>query len=133
MVGDGPLLAGDRGRRPGPNITLRSGIDDEELRALYRGATALVYPCVEDFGIVMAEAQACGTPVIGVDAGGALDIVREETGWLVEPTVRPCARRSTGRPPSRSIATRSAPTPCASRRRASAPRWTAIVGETCRR
>ncbi len=50
-----------------------------------------MYPCEEDFGIVMAEAQACGTPVIGVHAGGALDIVREGTGWLVEPEVATCA------------------------------------------
>jgi len=33
----------------------------------------------------MAEAQACGLPVIGVARGGAVDIVEhEQTGWLLE-------------------------------------------------
>ncbi len=33
---------------------------------------------------MMAEAQACGTPVISIDAGGALDIVENGvTGWLM--------------------------------------------------
>ena len=33
----------------------------------------------------MAEAQACGTPVVALAAGGALDIVRPgETGWHIE-------------------------------------------------
>jgi glycosyltransferase involved in cell wall biosynthesis len=68
-----------------PNVTFEPSVTDERLRDLYRSARALVYPANEDFGIVMAEAQACGTPVIGLAAGGALDIVVPgETGWLIE-------------------------------------------------
>ena len=48
---------------------------DERLRDLYRSARALVFPANEDFGIAMAEAQACGTPVISLQEGGAADIV----------------------------------------------------------
>ena len=59
-------------------------MDDDALRELYRGARALVFPANEDFGIVMAEAQACGTPVIALAEGGALDIVEDgTTGWLI--------------------------------------------------
>jgi glycosyltransferase involved in cell wall biosynthesis len=69
----------------GHNVTFERDVSPERLRELYRGARALVYPCEEDFGIVMAEALACGTPVIGLRAGGALDIVDEGfSGRLVD-------------------------------------------------
>ncbi|MBR1921195.1 MAG: glycosyltransferase, partial [Kiritimatiellae bacterium] len=48
---------------------------DEELRALYRGARALIFPGLEDFGIVPVEAQAAGCPVIAYGAGGARETV----------------------------------------------------------
>ena len=51
-----------------------------------RRARALVFPGEEDFGIVPVEAMACGTPVIALGVGGALDTVRDgETGVLVRP------------------------------------------------
>lgn len=50
---------------------------EEELRKLYNGARALIFPQVEDFGLVAAEAQACGTPVIAYAGGGALEIVKD--------------------------------------------------------
>lgn len=83
VVGDGHLA--DRLRATAPaNVRFASGVDDAKLRELYRSARALIYPADEDFGIVMAEAQACGTPVVALAAGGALDIVEpEETGWLL--------------------------------------------------
>ena len=51
----------------------------EELRGLYAGAKALLFPGLEDFGIVPVEAQAAGCPVIAYGAGGALETVVE--GW----------------------------------------------------
>jgi glycosyltransferase involved in cell wall biosynthesis len=50
---------------------------DEMLRELYRSARGLLCPSLETFGLVTAEALACGTPVITQRAGGALEIVRE--------------------------------------------------------
>ncbi len=60
------------------------------LRGLYRSASLLLFPQVEDFGIVAAEAQACGLPVVARRAGGALDIVTDgKTGSLFdEPTTQ---------------------------------------------
>ena len=66
------------------NVELSPFVNDEnELRKLYNGAQALIFPQVEDFGLVAAEAQACGTPVIAYGVGGAAEIVSEpETGVL---------------------------------------------------
>jgi len=67
-----------------PNVRFVGQVDESRLLDLYRACRALVYPGNEDFGIVMAEAQACGAPVIALDAGGARDIVKDGiTGWLV--------------------------------------------------
>ena len=59
------------------NITFLGNVSDFELRRLYSGARALIFPSVEDFGLVMAEANACGTPVIAFAEGGALEIIME--------------------------------------------------------
>jgi glycosyltransferase involved in cell wall biosynthesis len=67
-------------RLAGAGIEFAGAVDDATLRDLYRRCLALVYPGEEDFGIVMAEAQACGAPVIALDAGGARDIVGEGSG-----------------------------------------------------
>ena len=84
VVGDGHLAQRLRARAT-PNVRFLGEVSDERLRDLYRSARALVYPAEEDFGIAMAEAQACGTPVIALGAGGAPDIVEPGvTGWLLE-------------------------------------------------
>jgi glycosyltransferase involved in cell wall biosynthesis len=84
IVGQGPMLESLR-KSATANIRFHPYVSDDELRDLYRRARALVYPAEEDFGIVMAEAQACGTPVIGLACGGARDIVEPGiTGSLIE-------------------------------------------------
>jgi glycosyltransferase involved in cell wall biosynthesis len=58
---------------------------DAVVRELLRRAGVLVFPTVEDFGIVPVEAQAVGTPVVAPRAGGALEtIVDSSTGVLVD-------------------------------------------------
>jgi glycosyltransferase involved in cell wall biosynthesis len=59
----------------GPTIRFLGRVDDERLRELYRTAALLLFPQVEDFGIVAAEAQACAMPVVARGAGGVRDIV----------------------------------------------------------
>ncbi|MCA9279677.1 MAG: glycosyltransferase [Phycisphaeraceae bacterium] len=64
-----------------PGLHLLGKVSNPALRALYRKAHALIFPQIEDFGMIAAEAQACGCPVIARRKGGALDIVRDhETG-----------------------------------------------------
>jgi glycosyltransferase involved in cell wall biosynthesis len=84
IAGRGAWLERLRARAP-RNVSFAGFVSDERLRELYRGAVALISPAAEEFGMVMAEAQACGAPVIAPRAGGALDIVSHgETGLLLE-------------------------------------------------
>ncbi|MDO8557352.1 MAG: glycosyltransferase [Candidatus Jorgensenbacteria bacterium] len=59
--------------------------EDEELRRLYSNAKAFIFPQIEDFGLVAAEAQACGVPVIAYNVGGGPEIVEmRRTGLLFD-------------------------------------------------
>ncbi len=49
--------------------------DDQRLGDLLRGADALLFPGVEDFGMIAIEAMTYGTPVIAFSEGGAKDFV----------------------------------------------------------
>lgn len=65
------------------NISMPGKVDDKTLIKHFNNCKAFIFPGVEDFGIVMVEAQAAGKPVIALNKGGALDIVRDnETGIL---------------------------------------------------
>ena len=57
------------------NISFVHNLTDGELVNYYSDAKVLVFPQMEDFGLVAVEAQACGTPVIAFGKGGALDII----------------------------------------------------------
>lgn len=66
---DGELrVAGARGWggvAPPANVTWLGDVADDELAKLYRGARCLVYASLyEGFGIPVAEALACGCPVV---------------------------------------------------------------------
>lgn len=76
IVGEGEGDAAIRVAATGcANIEIRKPVRIDELVALMGQARAFVFAAAEDFGIVMAEAQACGTPVIAYGVGGACDIV----------------------------------------------------------
>ncbi|MBD7908075.1 glycosyltransferase [Sporosarcina sp. Sa3CUA8] len=59
----------------------------ERLAAHFRSSLAVIVPSYyESFGMVAAEAQACGSPVIASNVGGLGDIViNKETGLQVKP------------------------------------------------
>jgi glycosyltransferase involved in cell wall biosynthesis len=52
-------------------------VSDEEAAVLFSQAKALLYPGIEDLGLVPIEAQAAGCPVIAYRDGGALETVKE--------------------------------------------------------
>jgi glycosyltransferase involved in cell wall biosynthesis len=63
-------------------VTFRGRVSDEEIRELYASARALLFPGIEDFGIIPVEAQASGCPVIAFREGGALETVKENVTGL---------------------------------------------------
>ncbi len=78
IVGSGPEEENVRKLIVSPRIEMTNGFrDDGNLRELMAGAKALIFPQVEDFGLVAAESIACGTPVIAYAGGGALEIIKD--------------------------------------------------------
>jgi glycosyltransferase involved in cell wall biosynthesis len=77
-----PRLDGEQIRYIGP-------VNDEEKNELLGRAAAFLMPIEweEPFGIVMAEAMACGTPVIGTRCGAVPEVVVEETTGFVGESV----------------------------------------------
>lgn len=88
VAGSGPDEARLRAMA-GPTVRFLGRVDDDAYLDLLAGATALLFPGEEDFGIVPVEAQAAGCPVVALGRGGALDTVSDGvTGVLFpEPTV----------------------------------------------
>ncbi|MFB7252401.1 glycosyltransferase [Microbacterium sp. NPDC056234] len=81
-------------RAPGRVHFVRSP-GHELYRALLNRCIALVFPAVEDFGIVPVEAMAAGRPVIANAVGGTAEtIVHGSTGALVEHWSRDELRRA---------------------------------------
>lgn len=74
VIGDGPDMIQIRALAKS-NITLLGSVDDETVKKYISNAKAFVYAACEDFGIAIVEAQACGTPVIAYDGGGARETV----------------------------------------------------------
>lgn len=60
----------------GPNVEVLGYQSTEVLRHHMQKAKAFVFAAEEDFGIAPIEAQACGTPVIAFDKGGARETIR---------------------------------------------------------
>jgi glycosyltransferase involved in cell wall biosynthesis len=59
-----------------PNVHCTTGIGDEELRALYQGADALLMPLRDaTANNALLEGMACGLPVIATDLEGVRDYV----------------------------------------------------------
>jgi glycosyltransferase involved in cell wall biosynthesis len=69
-----------------PEAVVQLGpIDDDQLRPLYRAASALVYPSrYEGFGLPLLEAMASGTPVVASRAASIPEVVGD-AGVLLDP------------------------------------------------
>ena len=72
VVGTGP----EEGRLralAGPGVTFLGWRPDAEVAELYARCRAVLFPSVEDYGIVPLEAAAAGRPTIALARGGALE------------------------------------------------------------
>jgi glycosyltransferase involved in cell wall biosynthesis len=91
IVGGGdrfPRFAEKARQYPG-EVELLGRVPEERLIDEYRKASVVVLPSVTDaesFGMVLAEANACGRPVVGSRIGGIPNFVREgDNGLLAIP------------------------------------------------
>jgi glycosyltransferase involved in cell wall biosynthesis len=87
IVGDGPLrgqLAADIARGCLNNIRFAGPLSRSEVYKAMKKAAFLVVPSVwqEAFGLIVAEAFACGTPVLGSRIGGIPEMLEDEATGL---------------------------------------------------
>ncbi|PSQ43736.1 glycosyl transferase family 1 [Halobacteriales archaeon SW_7_68_16] len=87
--GDGPERDRLRRRARAADVDVRllGFLDREELSTFYTALDAFAFPSpVETQGLVALEANACGTPVVGVDAGALSHTIDDgETGYHYPP------------------------------------------------
>lgn len=95
------ILAGGKAREPYFSQEIKPLIDGEQIKYvgevagqeridLLKNAKALLFPTVwpEPFGLVMIEAMACGTPVIGYRNASVPEVVENgKTGFIVDCSV----------------------------------------------
>jgi glycosyltransferase involved in cell wall biosynthesis len=73
--------------RLGPDVEWLGEVDFATKGELLARASCLLNPVdwAEPFGLVMAEAQACGTPVVALDRGACAEVVEHGvTGWICQ-------------------------------------------------
>jgi glycosyltransferase involved in cell wall biosynthesis len=61
--------------KAGKNIHFLHNLDDKQVAQYLQKCTALIFPGLEDFGIVPLEVQACGKGVIAYGKGGVTETV----------------------------------------------------------
>lgn len=78
IVGGGALEGAlrERAARASVPVEILTGLRDAQVAQLLGDCTALVYPAVEDFGLVPVEAMAAGRPVLALDVAGTRETVQ---------------------------------------------------------
>lgn len=84
VVGDGSSKKAAIYKKSGL-ISFTGRVSDSEVARYLSEAKALIFPGIEDFGIIPVEANAAGCPVIAFKKGGAIDsIIPGKTGLFFE-------------------------------------------------
>jgi glycosyltransferase involved in cell wall biosynthesis len=89
LVGKGDRVPELQARAAKEGLVLAGRLNEGALAEAYRSSAALCLPSTTDaesFGMVLAEANACGRPVVGSRVGGIPDFVRDgDNGLLARP------------------------------------------------
>jgi glycosyltransferase involved in cell wall biosynthesis len=82
-------------RIDGTDIQFAGPVNDQQKNALLGQAAGFLMPILwdEPFGIVMAEALACGTPVLGLNRGAVPEVVEDGVTGFVAETAAELAER----------------------------------------
>jgi glycosyltransferase involved in cell wall biosynthesis len=84
VVGDGPEMKKIKSLA-GKNVEILGWQSDHQIRELMGKAKGFLFAAEEDFGIVVVEAQAAGTPVIAFGRGAVLEtVVSGRTGLFYQ-------------------------------------------------
>lgn len=87
VVGDGP--ARERLMRRFPTAVFAGMRHGQDLVSFYQRADVFVFPSRTDtFGLVMAEAMACGTPVAAYPVSGPIDVIEDPDAGVLDDDLR---------------------------------------------
>ena len=81
VIGDGSSKDAKKYEKTGL-IKFTGRVSDDEVATYLSQAKALLFPGIEDFGIIPVEANAAGCPVLAYKDGGALDSIKENVTGL---------------------------------------------------
>lgn len=84
VIGHGPELAKVKSKAK-KNIEILGYQPDDVLKEYLQKAKAFVFAAEEDFGIIVVEAMACGTPVIALNRGGTAETVLDGKTGIIFP------------------------------------------------
>lgn len=77
-----------------PIIYLSETFSHEDLGSLYMACDCYVHPYrAEGFGLPVAEALACGKPVIVTGGGACLDFVKPDMGYFIKCSIRKLSQK----------------------------------------
>ena len=84
VIGDGKSKKAAEYTKSGL-VTFTGRVSDQAIADYLSKAKALLFPGIEDFGIIPVEANAAGCPVLAYKKGGALDSIKENvTGMFFD-------------------------------------------------
>ena len=84
VIGDGKSKEAKKYAKSGL-VTFTGRVSDEKICEYFAKAKALLFPGIEDFGIIPVEANSAGCPVLAYRKGGACDSIQEgKTGLFFD-------------------------------------------------